>query len=58
MNTLAGYRSNIDELFEEHVMLVEAVLAGDGEKAGQIAKCHNTTDGEFLIQQLTGRSNW
>ena len=52
MNTLSGYRTDLDELFDEHVVLVEAIKEGDANKAELLAKEHNTADGQFLQQQL------
>ena len=52
MNTLVGYRSNLEELLEEHVVLVDAILQGDYDNAELLAKEHNTADGEFLQTQL------
>ena len=52
INTLVGYRTNLEELLEEHVVLVEAISQGDLDKAELIAKEHNTVDGQFLQTQL------
>lgn len=52
MNTLSGYRANLDELLEEHVVLVNAIVQGDALRAEQLAKEHNTSDGAFLQAQL------
>ena len=40
MNALSGYRDNLDELFHEHVVLVEAIQRGNVEQAAQLAKEH------------------
>ena len=52
MNTLVGYRANLEELLAEHVVLVEAISQGDPDKAELLAKEHNTVDGQFLQTQL------
>ncbi len=52
MNTLSGYRTDLDKLFDEHVVLVKAINSGDADKAELLAKEHNTADGQFLKQQL------
>ena len=52
MNTLVGYRSNLEELLDEHVVLIEAISQGDPDKAELLAKEHNTVDGQFLQTQL------
>ena len=52
MNTLSGYRANLGELFDEHVVLVEAIEQGNAHTAELLAKEHNTADGTFLQQQL------
>ena len=53
MNTLSGYRANLDELLEEHVTLVAAILSGDEAGAEKIASEHNVMDGRFLQKQLS-----
>ena len=52
MNTLSGYRADLDELLNEHVTLVVAITSGDADRAKKIAQEHNTKDGQFLQQQL------
>ena len=52
MNTLVGYRKNLKELYEEHVLLIDAIVSGHASKAEKLAKTHNTVDGEFLVKQL------
>lgn len=48
MNTLSGYRVNLDELLNEHVTLVAAIASGDADRAERIAQAHNSVDGQFL----------
>lgn len=55
MNTLSGYRANLGELLEEHIILVNAIVKGDAFRAEQLAKEHNTSDGAFLQAQLADR---
>lgn len=56
MNTLVGYRKNLEELLEEHVSLVEMISSGKAHKAEALARNHNTVDGEFLVTQLESSS--
>ena len=53
MNTLSGYRANLDELLAEHVTLVAAIISGDVDGAEKMASEHNVRDGQFLKQQLS-----
>ncbi|MGB1253089.1 MAG: GntR family transcriptional regulator, partial [Candidatus Promineifilaceae bacterium] len=53
MNTLSGYRANLDELLDEHIALVAAIASGDADRAERIAQEHNSVDGQFLQRQLS-----
>ena len=37
MNILSDYRANLDELLEEHVVLVNAIVRGNAARAEQLA---------------------
>jgi DNA-binding GntR family transcriptional regulator len=48
MNLTKRLHSDLEEIYALHAPLVEAILAGDAVKAEELARNHNTEDGERL----------
>ncbi|WP_138465818.1 GntR family transcriptional regulator [Poseidonocella sp. HB161398] len=44
------------EIYAQHVPMVEAILAGDAERAGQLAEEHNLAEGRKLTAHLAART--
>jgi DNA-binding GntR family transcriptional regulator len=52
MNATKALHQDLEEIFDMHAPLVEAICAGDGLKAESLARSHNTEDGEGLRRRM------
>jgi DNA-binding GntR family transcriptional regulator len=58
MNLAKPLHEDLEEIYTLHAPLIDAILAGDAVKAEDIARNHNTEDGERLRERMieTSRS--
>lgn len=57
MTVTGGFHPNLAEVPELHKALVEAIRMGNAGVAEDLAKTHNTSDGEALVRRLGGLDN-
>jgi DNA-binding GntR family transcriptional regulator len=48
---------NLEEIARQHEPIVTAICDGQGDTAEELARAHNTVDGEALVRHLQSRSS-